>query len=175
MALIMQRYILQEADNKRFNPSCVIAREYNKFECIAVRTRKIRRCLHNNQISNYTAASKCYQSTYHLRARMQWTTRHLSWTNAKWNTVILSDEFIFTVRTIASRKKVQRKAYSEFELWYLVLTFKSESISVSVWGAFSSMDTHNWCISMRIWNKSNISQYYIIRYFLLVWNIRDAL
>ncbi len=128
-----QRIILRAAENNRFKPSYVHAREYNKFASIPVFTRTVRRCLHKNCIRNYTAASKPYLSPNHLSARKQWARNHIHWTNESWITVIFSDESTFTVRPTASRKKVWRKANTKFELRNLVPGF----ISICVCGAFS--------------------------------------
>ena len=74
-----QRIILRVADNNRFKPSHVTARDYNKISSITVCTRTVRRCLHSNGIRTYTALYKSYLSPKHLKAKMQWSMKNLNW------------------------------------------------------------------------------------------------
>ena len=87
-------------------------------------------------IANYATVSKPFLSIKNMGSRMKWAYKHVKWTQNQWDTIIFCDESSFTVRLTALRKRVLRKANTQYYLNDQVPIIRSVFPSLSVWAAF---------------------------------------
>ena len=78
-------------------------------------------------------------STTNIEARKNWADTHESYSTREWNSVIFSDESLFTLRPLKNSAHVWRKTSDCYDPTNMVPTFKSGYVSISVWGVFSAL------------------------------------
>src|SRR5579859_6472101 len=80
---------------------------------------------------------KPYLSKEHKQARLEWAHKYENWTIEDWKKVVFSDECLMHVGVDSHRQRVLRPPGTALEERYLQPTFKSNRVTIMIWGCFS--------------------------------------
>lgn len=97
-------------------------------------------------VSRY-AAKKPFLTSKHKKDRLEWAMKYKDWTVEDWLKVIFSDECMMRVGVPARRQRVIRRQGSALQEQHLTPTFKSQRVSIMIWGCFSG-DRLGPCITL---------------------------
>ncbi len=132
------RKLMNYVKQNRFKSLSIIVAGYNAFAPVKISFNTLRRYLHKQGIKSCIAVSKPFLSTRNIRARILWANLHQNWSLSQWQNVVFSDESSFTARPTSLRKRVWRLSCQRYDTKYILPTFKSGYICISVWAAFSA-------------------------------------
>ena len=107
-------------------------------------------------MQNYASVSKPFLLARNIPRHKRWAPIHSTWKQNQWDSVIISDEFSFTVLPRALSNRAWREANTRYHLSDLALTYKPGIVSLTVWAVFSKW---GWTTLVRIQGTMNQEQY----------------
>lgn len=117
----------------------MFARRYGRRPSV----QTIRNRLHAANLHARRPAKRYSLSYLHRQARLRWSRLHLRWNQARWSSVMFSDESRFCLRFIDGRVRVWRRRGERFADSCVSAVTPFGGGSVMVWGGMSSAGKTN--------------------------------
>ena len=130
---IFQQYVIQDC----FKSLHTILALFYESTGVNLRLRTGKRYILSLKMYCFVAVQKPYLSTKNIAARVLWARTHQNWKHEEWKNVMFTDELCFSVRPMKNKLHVRRKKGKSLHQKFVVPTFKSGYLTISVWGGFS--------------------------------------
>jgi transposase len=111
--------------------------DFRKALTVKVSNRTLRRALHANGFHCRVAKKKPFLMERHIRERLAFARKYKNWTKDDWRKVLWTDESSFERGKYSRQHRVWRRPHEKDYLECLAPTFKSDRITVMVWGGIT--------------------------------------
>lgn len=132
------RFMVMETLRNRFQTSVETARRLYDVRNVLVNPLTVRRRLREAHIIPRRPYNAPELLTCHRRARLQFATEHIRWTEEDWDKVLFSDETRISLRGADGRVRVYRRRNERYSECALVPRVAFDGGSIMVWGGISA-------------------------------------
>jgi transposase len=111
--------------------------DFMKGMAIKVHVNTLRTYLHSVGLHCRVARKKPFLTPRHIAKRLEFAKKHVGWTKEQWRKVLWTDEASFERGKAARSHHAWRTVAEKHSLACLVPTFRSNRISVMIWGGIT--------------------------------------